>query len=556
MINFLTLEDVNTCKYANQGFYLHILDLSLLPNGEYSDVKIDFCTITKTIDDRQRYFTYNIRIDTDNFTNILYTRDYNGNINEVFSTPDTSINYSDGVLTIVTHALGGEDIAEIGLYMGLIQENTVKPLQFLAIPSVFNLTLKELQNRQRMDYLDIESNEMSGYTYNLLEVGWNNDGNNNYVLANVLKTDFQFNCNQQLTLGKVNTVKLGAFTDYKPNGDLVGGYTPTINIFFENSDTLIPVTFDSTLNDYVFNIDLTQKQNEGKIRFYVNIDANEVINDSLTEVVLDCKFETVNTFSKLQTLFNNGGIGRLGANISLTNDLTAVKSVYLIGNNKTLNMQSHKIKIPSDMTLKAENTVFNNGKNTIQQNTGSNVELTNCTFTNCTGLGSVIDCQVTIGSLSENDDFTTSLSSCIINNCDTAILHGGDLTVTDCTVTGKIGLKEYPYFLYQTDGAAALTSNQFSLTHNGIIDYDIEFNPCIFVCGENALVNGLNHSEWSKNNVMDFLGLQKNRSSIDVTYYYNLIEDYVHLNSSQGYCHTVSDTDYVFKTNITINRGE
>ena len=553
MNSFLTLEDVNTCRYVNQGFYLHILDLSLLPNDEYSNVKIDFCTITKTSDDRQRYFTYNIRIDTDNFTNILYTRDYNGSINEVFSTPDTSINYSDGVLTIVTHALGGEDIAEIGLYMGLIQENTVKPLQSLATPSVFNLTLKQLQDRQRIDYWDIESEEMGSYTYTLLEVGWNNDGNNNYVLANVLKTDFQFNCNQQLTLGKVNTVKLGALTDYKPNGDLVGEYTPTITVKY--GSVYIPVTYDNTLNDYVFNLDLTNKQTEGKVKFKVFVDTNEVLNSSETDVVLNSSFETINNFSKLQTLFNNGGIGRLGANITITTDLTVTESVYLIGNNRTLNMQSHKIIVPSEKTLKAENTVFNNGKNTIQQNTGSNVELTECEFTGATGIGSVIDCQVDINNLNTENDFTTILTDCTINNCDTVILHGGDLTVTGCTVTGKISDKNYPYFLYQTDGEAVITGSVFNLTNDEQLDYDIEFNSCIFICGETATINGLNHSELQNNNLTSFLTTQRNTSTIDITYYYDLIEALVHFESDNGYCHSISGSDYIFKTNVKISRG-
>jgi hypothetical protein len=354
-------------------------------------------------------------------------------------------------------------------------------------------------------------------------------------------------------LGKVNTVQLGALADYKPNGDLVGEYTPTITVKY--GSVYIPVRFDTSLNDYVFDIDLTNKQTEGKVKFKVFVDTNEVLNSSETDVVLNSTFETINNFSKLQTLFSNGGIGRLGANITITQDLTVTGSVLLIGNGKTLNMQSHKIIVPSEKTLKAENTVFNNGKNTIQQNTSSNVELTECEFTGATGIGSVIDCQVDINNLNTENDFTTILTDCTINNCDTAILHGGDLTVTGCTVTGKISDKNYPYFLYQTDGEAVITGSVFNLTNDEQLDYDIEFNSCIFICGETATINGLNHSELQNNNLTSFLTTQRNTSTIDITYYYDLIEALVHFESDNGYCHSISGSDYIFKTNVKISRG-
>ena len=207
------------------------------------------------------------------------------------------------------------------------------------------------------------------------------------------------------------------------------------------------------------------------------------------------------------------------------------------------------------MTFKCENTQFTNGKNTIQQQTSSNVELNNCSFTDCTGLGSVIDCQVNIGSLSESNDFNTILTNCTITNSDMAILHGGDLTVTGCTVTGKISDKNYPYFLYQTDGEAVITGSVFNLTNDEQLDYDIEFNSCIFICGETATINGLTYLELQNNNITQFISNpQNNRSSIDVTYYYPAIEDYVTLQSDNGYCHSTSNTDFVFKTNITPRR--
>ena len=561
MNSFLTLEDVNTALFSNQGFWWHELDTSVLDSDglmEFSNVKFDFVTVTKEkiIYNNTISWKYSIVIDNNLWTKGVYSFQ---------SGSYYHITFNENMIEIIregnSNYLPVPSVIKLKLYMGCLElSSQLMDVRYL-LENQIELSLKEVN----VPYNVPCSNHRSGGTFYItqsLNVGYNEiiwewQGSNHslgYLLVKLLKTDFQFNCNQQLTLGKVNTVKLGAVSDYKPNGDLVGEYTPTITVKY--GSVYIPVTFNTNLNDYTFELDLTSKQTEGKVKFKVFVDTNEVLNSSETDVILNSSFETINNFSKLQTLFSNGGIGRLGANISLTNDLTAVKSVYLIGNNKTLNMQSHKIIVPSEKTLKAENTTFNNGKNTIQQENGSNVELTECEFTGATGLGSVIDCQVDINNLNTENDFTTILTDCTINNCDTVILHGGDLTVTGCTVNGKISDKNYPYFLYQTDGEAVITGSVFNLTNDEQLDYDIEFNSCIFICGETATINGLNHSELQNNNLTSFLTTQRNTSTIDITYYYDLIEALVHFESNNGYCHSISGSDYIFKTNVKISRGE
>ena len=285
------------------------------------------------------------------------------------------------------------------------------------------------------------------------------------------------------------------------------------------------------------------------------VDTNDVLNATETEVTLNSSFETINNESKLITLFKNGGIGRLGSNITLTNDLTISKDVLIIGNTKTINMNSHKIIVPTDKTFKSENTVYTNGYNTIQQHTSSTVELTDCTFTNCTGLGSVIDCQLDIESLEVENDFITNITGCTFTNNDMCILHGGELNIENCTVTGKIGNPSYPYFLYQTDGNAIILQSDFTLQSDTQISTDIEFNSCIFVCGETAIINGYDHSQLQNNNITAFTTTQRNTSRINVTYYYPTISDYITLESSKGYCHSVSDIDFIFKSNVNVSRS-
>ena len=89
-----------------------------------------------------------------------------------------------------------------------------------------------------------------------------------------------------------------------------------------------------------------------------------------------------------------------------------------------------------------------------------------------------------------------------------------------------------PYFLYQTDGEAVILQSAFELQSNAQIESDIEFNSCIFTCGESAIVNGDSHDELQRNDITSFISNpQNNASKINVTYYYPAIEDYITLQS-------------------------
>jgi hypothetical protein len=215
--------------------------------------------------------------------------------------------------------------------------------------SYFNL--KELKEPQPIKYKLWRNN----YVYSievLLEKGYNEiithqGGFAGYFLAKLLKTDFQFSCNQDLIVGEVNTVQLGTATDYLTNGDFVGEYTTKLSVLY--NDKTIPVNWNAQLNDYTFDLDLTNIQSEGKIRFKVIVEANEILNASENDVVLNANFETINTLAKLTKLFKIGGTGRISSNITLDTDLTLSESVMIISDSKTLNMASHKIVVPSDL---------------------------------------------------------------------------------------------------------------------------------------------------------------------------------------------------------------
>jgi len=546
-MSFLTLEDVNGTFYSNQGFFWHCIDFGVIGDKDFEDVKIDFCEASRTTSGS--YYSYALEIKNDYFAVAFYLLDEDNNLISSYSA-------SGGVSDLIVSTTYKN--VKILLYMGLNKYNSLTEMEYVLKDEKLDLTYKELSTSQKVKVIDLSSDEIVDSDSLTLTTGFNNvtcNGNDcGFLLVKLAKSDFQFNCTQQLTLGKVNTVKLGTLADYKPNGDMIGANTPKITVLYK--DTYIPVVWNSSLNDYVFNIDLSDNEIETNIRFNVIIETNDVLNASTTSVTLHCNYEPINNATKLATLFKNGGVGRLSANITINEDLTLNKDVYIVGNDKTLTMQNHKIIVPTERTFKAENVTFNGGNNTIQQNNQSKVDLKNSDFINCIGLGSVIDCQVDIHSLENPTDFTTLLTNCNISNCDMAILHGGDLTVDGCTVNGKIGNKNYPFFLYQTDGNANITNSTFSLTSNTLISNDIGFNSCIFICGEGAVINNGNHSEWQNNNLMGFLTNSNNNSTINITYYYDVISDYITLSSSNGYCHNTSNTDYVFKNNITLTRSD
>ena len=552
-MTFLTVEDVNEVLYNNQNFWWHEIDTAIIDSTgdkEYSNIKIDFCKVTKVSSGGS--WKYTVVIDNDYYTGLFCTISKNNS----FMSVNLESQLSNSFTMYFAKSYDYSPI-KFELYMGIAKSEPHKMSENI-ITNLINLNLKELKSPQNIQYKRwgwgdgvITISRSLNVGINEIKDNWNQSIG--FVLVNLVKTDFQFQCNQQLTLGKVNTVKLGAVTDYKPNGDMIGSNVPNITINYNNIS--IPVSFDSTLNDYIFDIDLTNKQSEGKLRLKVFIESNDVLNASETDIVLNASFETINNESKLKTLFKNGGIGRIGANITLTSDIIVDNDVLIIGNAKTINMNAHKFIVPSEKTFKAENTIFTNGYNTIQQNINSDVELSNCEFRNCQGFGSVIDCQTNLSSLTVEDDFITNITACTFDNNDMCILHGGDLNVTGCTVNGKIGNANNPYFLYQTDGEATILQSSFKLQSNTQIESDIEFNACIFVCGETAIVNGYSHEELQQNNISSFItSPQNNASKINVTYYYPAVEDYITLESSNGYCHACSGIDFVFKNNVTARR--
>lgn len=542
MISFLTIEDVNSAVYSFQGYKWVSLDTRCL-NG-HSKGFFDFLEMNREFNGNLYDFTVSnhssldiiavavVSFEGEFIPNINFNQD--GSFDFQYAESDVMIN--------IYYGNGGDNIPYYPNSNRLYLKD-----------SVIELNYNELNNRVTLDVYDWLSDIIIPQNFKFNE-GYNILPNNisGVVYVHLVKTDFKCQPSGDLIVGKVNKVRLNVDPDYLPNGALIGEYPLHISVVY--GDNVLPVHYDLSERDYCFDLDLTEKETTGKVRFTVNVDANKVLNQIVIDCVCDTRYETIDTSDKLEHLFSVGGTGRLSADITLNHNLNVSKPVFLIGDEHTLDLNGYQFIINS-VNFKVENTVFTNGENSIHQKTESKVTLNNCTFTNCTGKGSVIECELDLHSLENPSDFITDITDCTITNSSMAILHGGELNVTSCTVEGKITDKSYPYFLYQTDGNATILQSNFNITHEEVIDEDIEFNTCIFVCGEFAQINGLDHTELGNNNITGFINPpQSNQSSINVTYYYDLIDDYISLESDKGYCHSVSGSDFVFKTGVKPTR--
>ena len=566
-MSILTVEEVNTTLFREQKCFWYEIDTSKISTTEnFTDVPYDFVKVTR--ETQNSNYAYLFKIDNDYWTNGYYVLKSNGE----YYTGDAQI--IDGKLVFVLP----EDSIRLFLYIGnykytVSQYTPSNHIKYLIPNNNYSLTLKQLGQYQTVTVVNLATGGTETH-HKKLTVGVYPPlaMHCECINVNLVKSDFQFNCTQQLTVGKVNRVALGTNSDYKPNGSMIGTNTPTITIEYDGET--IPAEWDYTRNDYCFDIDLTNKRSIGKIRFKVNIESNKVINASETTVVLQCNYQNVSNFDELVSACARKGneIINVTADINFSNDIQVVHPIKIIGDNVTFNMNSHSIILNEGIQFDAENISFNVGDIAILQKNNSKVTLTNCNFTNCTSsnyndLGSCILCDTDMENLDNPNDFETILNNCTFTNNTSCILHNGQLTIDKSQFTNND--TDYANinnvaFLYQTDGDAVITNSNFD------IDYDtddfcsnqqnIGFAQCILKCGETATINGASYVELGDNNTLPFFTQTfNNQAHLFAKYYYPQIESCVYSQAIDNYenkscCHCVSGVDWAFKNNVQITR--
>ena len=564
-MSLFTLEDANGVVFRDGTHSLVFeVDTSLISTtSDFTNVLYDFVKVS-----RSTYYsakTFSFEIANSLWGGYFYVLDLDRN----YYTPST-YHLEDNVLSIETD----EDNIILGLIIDPFHTGTVETPQIASLISDdlgIDLKLDEL-GWHWFTYTNLVTGEEIPTDINITNFGSFTDAHlENSGLARLVKTSFLFNCTQTLKTGKINTIQLGADTRYKPGGARIGSYTPSITVTY-NKET-IPVYYDSDIEDYVFDLDLSNVTTPQTIHFTVQVEENKVLEPSNTRVKLNCTYETITTFNDLIIQCGAGGANEITLNgdITFTTDLTVKHNITIIGADNTLEMDGHKIKLDEGVSFKATNTLFNEADTCIIQAQNTTVELDSCTFTNCTstdyeGLGGCIFCDVTIDSLTVPDDFTTTLTGCTFTNNNTPIFHGGTLTIKDCLFTNNSLTyldEDSPAFLYQTDGDAYISGSRFKVNPPETLCSNQKtagFGQCVFTLGENATLNGQTHKQLLDNTPNLTESPYNNQSYVYWKYYYPSITSCVYTSPQEGYesksyCYALSGVNWVYKANAQVTQN-
>lgn len=577
MSDFLTLEDVNTNLFNTYNAFLHLIDTSLISdNGTYSNVKYDFCKVSKeeytgTLFSAE--YEYTIEIDSN-----LFSKAYK--IKERIVTHE----FSENVLTI----LSNEESLTIYFYISTSKLSSATIISNCVKYNEMFLTRKELNHKVTVPFYlilgGVEQSIEKWLTPGINEVRREYNEFIGFLLVRLKKTDFKFNCNQNLTLGKVNKVSLGTDSDYKPLGEMVTYYNsqgtmqeqydPKITVEYGNQT--LEVSYDNTLNDYCFDLDLTDITNPQNIKLKVIVERNKVINNTETDVTLFADYQTISTYADLNNACQTSNainIFKLGADITLTDNISVSHSIKMIGANHTINLNEHNFVLLEDVHFIAENLILDSGDSAIFLNTNSKLTLNNCKFINCistnyNGLGSCIYCDVDFENLSLADDFEINLNNCYFLNNHSNIFSGGLLNIDKCKFRNNdisVVDKNNTAFIYQTDGTATITNSIFDIDYTSTSlctnEKNIGFAQTIIMCGETATINGATYTDLAKDGSINLFGNDYNNlSHLFVKYYYPQIETCVFSSPYGGFealscCHSVSGLDWVFKDNVQVTRA-
>ena len=564
----LTVEDANTIirKYGVESFY-YTIDTGSLPlpsggSGSFTDYECEFFTISKTYTDNQWQWTFTVK--NKYFLNHAYAFDQDNNFITQVSVDNGMVNVfvsSDASRPIVTVEL---TILGNGLIPGRLTQVYVggvpKKVTLANVGKSRQILIKRLTTG--------ETYSATVHTYVRVNSYPIEYGRMHYFLIRLQKTWFKYNCNSTLTCGKVNKVRLGTLASYKPGGALIQDNTPTITVEYKN--TTIPVTWSETDNDYIFYLDLTEDYNPGKVNLNVLVETNDVLNESIDNVTLYKEVMEVDNFDALRVEISDGtGLIRLTDTMLFRRDLTIANDVKIIGNNNILDLDAHHIHLEEGKTLILNDVTVQYGSPAIIQEPNTTLELNRCTFTNNfntynNNLGACVYCNTDVEGLTVTDDYTTRITDCLFQDNESTIFHGGQLTITGSKfiIQDNNWMKaNNPAFLYQTDGEANITNSSFVIIQDGdewcSNEKNIGYAQSILICGENAIINGADHTSLQKQNSLPFYDTYNNKTYLYAKYYYPRLEGCVVTSPLPGFedkncTYAVSGVDWVFKQNSQV----
>lgn len=559
----ITLEDVNSVLFRDgSSSIFHVLDTSAIGTHEFSDVKLDFCIVSHSISGSAHTFTF--KVVNSAWTGAYYFLNANGE----YMNNNASYNSSTGVITFTT----SQTSVKLVLYCNLLAPSFSFNRLTSVITDLENLYINWNERNGTHDFTmkNLSTNATSTVTVDVVD-GLNHISSSPfYYMVYVKKYDFNCNPTDKLTIGKVNSVKLGV------SEAICDTYDSDLRCYVEFEDKIIDCYFDEVNGDYDFyvDLDLTAWTSNDKVKFTVYCTGNHAVDYGSVYVNLKSEYIQVDNFADLSNEILKGTeIIELSNNISMLSRINVNHDLIIYGNEHEIDLNECGFNIINSSTFKVENVSFYNGDTSIIQALTTKVELTKCTFTNCkstnyNNLGSVIYCDVNLESLSDENDFTSNLLSCEFYNNHNCIFHGGQLTLDNCKLYNQD--KEYvdihnSALIYQTDGNATITNGIFDIDYDANYfcsnEINIGFAQSLIKAGTTAVINGMLGSNLNKDNNLPFFeNPYNNQSHIFAKYYYSQISDCVYIspiagNEDKSVCYSISGVDWVYKSNAQVTRA-
>lgn len=542
----ITVEDVNSVM-SKYGVYtmIHEIDTSKIGTGEYEDVKYDFCICNHTISNNTHTFSFEIK--NSNWNGGYYLKTPLGQ----YINGNASYDSSTGILSFTT------SLSSVILVLYCLNIDTnfeVTRIQYIPIGSnVLIVDYEDLGSQVTIYAKDVKRDDVV-HAQITLTPGLNTTYN---ILVLVRKFNFDLILNEtNLIMGKVNHVTFDNTEDVEAE---------CIVTYLDKSNTF-------NLTDEGFDIDLTDYNSNKSINVNVQILEDDVILPKTIEYKLPVSYVQVDNYADMVNQIQSGAsIVELTNNIIFYDNIIVSHDLLVVGNDYNLNMGEYGFKVADNCTFKMNNVNVTGGNPVILQAKNSKVDILGCSFTNAqntkyNNLGSVISCDIDIDSLEVLDDFTTNIADCLFINNHNCILHGGNLTVSDCkyhnTDMDYVDINNAA-FLYQVDGDANIVNSIFDIDYGEDTSFEEEnimYGQALFMCGETAIINNADYINLSTDNNVNWSNAPyNNRSHIYCKYYYPQIEEIVYSSPTLGkedkaICYCVSGKDWIFKENVQITR--
>lgn len=547
MSSLLTVEDYNSVN-TNYIHEYYVLDTSNVSLQSFENIIYDFTFVSYTEGSLNSYV---FDIHNSLWTKKFYCLDNEGNY---IKESEIGYQYNDGKLLITV----GSGTVDSGIKLVLLLSNYIPKseiveyldVKLLSEPVVY-CTQKQIDtdgSEYTSLYLPTNEEEDIPFVYKKGVI-------DDLVVCSVIKTDLEFDLSEtSVTVGYVNKIKLNVNEDYLDSN---------LDIIINYNNQNISAEYDAGLNDYCFDLDLTEKLDSKPIRLTVQVNENEVVNSSITEVSLTCNYPTANSFTELQSQIVAGAeIIQLTDTIFFENRLIIPHDIYIIGNENAIELGKYHVIISDNVNVKFEGGKFFNGEPCFIQKPDSILTLTGCNFVNAkitnNYKGSVVS--------SNNTSSITNITNCSFHNCHHTIYTGSELSVTNCKSLyddwNDSLDTDYSAFINAFDGIITVTGSICDIDYADKIIDNEEINYALSLIGlsNECTFNNVAANQLSDNDVLPFFGnFYNNRAHVFVPFYHDTVEDVVVASpilgkEDQSVCHRILGTDWVYKNNTQITR--